>query len=86
MCGKYLIDRSADWFYRSDSFLTQPDPAQIEWQLLPDGDVGLKNPNFGEVEAEAEQNIVALGDGSIYCMYRTARDHPCQQIKGVTNH
>jgi hypothetical protein len=43
--------------------------------LLPDGDVGLKNPDFGEVQAE--QNIVALDDGSIYCMYRTAGNHPC---------
>jgi hypothetical protein len=74
-CGKYLIDRSEGWFYRSDNILTESDPAKIQWQLLPDGDVGLKNPDFGEVQAE--QNIVALSDGSIYCMYRTAGDHPC---------
>ena len=74
-CGKYLIDRSEGWFYRSDNILTEPDVAKIQWQLLPDGDVGLKNPDFGEVQAE--QNIVALNDGSIYCMYRTADDHPC---------
>ena len=74
-CGKYLIDRSEGWFYRSDNILTETDPAKIEWQLLPDGDVGLKNPDFGEVQAE--QNIVALDDGSLYCMYRTAGDHPC---------
>jgi len=74
-CGKYLIDRSEGWFYRSDNILAETDPAKIQWQLLPDGDVGLKNPAFGEVQAE--QNIVALNDGSIYCMYRTAGDHPC---------
>jgi hypothetical protein len=74
-CGKYLIDRSEGWFYRSDNILTEPDITKIQWQLLPDGDVGLKNPDFGEVQAE--QNIVALSDGSIYCMYRTAGDHPC---------
>ncbi len=74
-CGKYLIDRSEGWFYRSDNVLTEPDPAKIEWQLLPDGDVGLKNPDFGDVQAE--QNIVPLNDGSIYCMYRTAGNHPC---------
>jgi len=74
-CGKYVIDRSEGWFYRSDSILTETDPAKIEWQLLPDGDVGLKNPDFGEVQAE--QNIVPMNDGSIYCMYRTAGDHPC---------
>ena len=37
--------------------------------------MGLKNPNLGDVQAE--QNIVALNDGSVYCMYRTADDHPC---------
>jgi len=74
-CGKYLIDRSEGWFYRSDNILTEPDVNKIEWQLLPDGDVGLKNPAYGEVQAE--QNIVPMSDGSIYCMYRTAGDHPC---------
>jgi len=74
-CGKYLIDRSEGWFYRSDNILTETDVTEIEWQLLPDGDVGLKNPAYGDVQAE--QNIVPMNDGSIYCMYRTAGDHPC---------
>ena len=74
-CGKYLIDNSEGWFYRCDNLLTERDPAKLDWQLLPDGDVGLKNPAFGHVQAE--QNIVALSDGSIYCMYRTVRGHPC---------
>ncbi|MBL7043282.1 MAG: exo-alpha-sialidase [Pirellulaceae bacterium] len=74
-CGKYVIDRSEGWFYRSDNILTEPDISKIQWQLLPDGDVGLKNPDFGDVQAE--QNIVPLNDGSVYCMYRTADDHPC---------
>ena len=74
-CGQYVIERSEGWFYRSDNLLTEPDPNKIEWQLLPDGDVGLKNPEFGDVQAE--QNIVVMNDGSIYCMYRTAGNHPC---------
>ncbi len=74
-CGKYVIDRSEGWFYRSDNILTEPDVTKIQWQLLPDGDVGLKNPKLGEIQAE--QNIVALSDGSLYCMYRTAGDYPC---------
>ncbi len=74
-CGKYLIDRSEGWFYRSDNLLTESDPERIEWQLLPDGDLGLKNPDYGDVQAE--QNLVALSDGSLYCMYRTAGNHPC---------
>lgn len=83
-CGKYLIDRSEGWFYRSDNILTENDPTKIEWQLLPDGDVGLKNPDFGEVQAE--QNIVPMNDGSIYCMYRTADDHPCHAYSRDLGH
>jgi BNR repeat protein/concanavalin A-like lectin/glucanase superfamily protein len=83
-CGKYLIDRSEGWFYRSDNILTETDPDKIEWQLLPDGQVGLKNPDYGQVQAE--QNIVALADGSIYCMYRTVRGYPCQAISRDGGH
>ncbi|MFV2070500.1 MAG: exo-alpha-sialidase, partial [Pirellulales bacterium] len=83
-CGKYLIDRSEGWFYRSDNLLTESDVNKIHWQLLPDGDVGLKNPAYGEVQAE--QNIVALNDGSIYCMYRTAGDHPCHAYSRDRGH
>ncbi|MEA1951873.1 MAG: sialidase family protein, partial [Planctomycetota bacterium] len=74
-CGKYLIDRSEGWFYRSDNILTEKDPDRIQWKLLPDGGLGLKNPAFGEVQAE--HNLVALSDGSLYCMYRTVNGHPC---------
>jgi hypothetical protein len=83
-CGKYVIDRSEGWFYRSDNILTEPDISKIQWQLLPDGDVGLKNPNFGDVQAE--QNIVPMNDGSIYCMYRTAGNHPCHSYSRDGGH
>jgi len=83
-CGKYLIDRSEGWFYRSDNILTQPDVNRITWQLLPDGDLGLKNPKFGEVQAE--QNIVPMGDGSIYCMYRTVTGYPCDAYSRDRGH
>src|SRR5690606_24560381 len=42
--GKYLIDLSEGWFFRSDNILTESDPAKIEWQMLPEGDVGLRSP------------------------------------------
>ncbi len=74
-CGKYLIDNSEGWFYRSDNVLSEPDVDKVEWQLLPEGEVGLKAPEFGAVQAE--QNIVALSDGSLYCMYRTVTGYPC---------
>lgn len=74
-CGKYLIDRGEGWFYRSDNILTETDPEKLDWQLLPDGEVGLKHPDFGEVQEE--HNLVPLSDGSIYCMYRTTNGYPC---------
>ncbi len=73
-CGALVVDKSEGWFYRSDNILTEPDPQRIEWLLLPDGEHGLKDPEFGEVHAE--QNLAALSDGSLYCMYRTLTGHP----------
>jgi hypothetical protein len=68
------VDKTEGWFYRSDNILAEPDPTKIQWQLLPDGEQGLKNPEYGEVQAE--QNLVALDDGSLYCMYRTKLGYP----------
>ena len=73
--GRYVVHNTEGWFYRSDNILTEPDVNKIQWQLLPDDDVGLKNPEYGAVQSE--QNIVTMSDGSTYCMYRTAGDHPC---------
>ncbi|HIQ22051.1 MAG TPA: hypothetical protein EYH34_12585 [Planctomycetes bacterium] len=73
-CGALLVDKSEGWFYRSDNICTEPDPEKIHWQLLPDGPHGLRNPEYGDVHAE--QNLVALSDGSLYCMYRTLTGHP----------
>jgi BNR repeat protein len=72
--GKHLVDNSEGWFFRSDNILRDPPPDEIDWQLLPDGDVGLKATDNGPVNAE--QNIVVLSDGSLYCMYRTVTGHP----------
>lgn len=74
-CGKHLIDNSEGWFFRSDNVLREADPQKVRWDLLPDGEVGLRAPEFGHVQAE--HNIAALGDGSLYCMYRTVTGYPC---------
>ena len=83
-CGKHLIDNSEGWFYRSRNVLSEPDPAKIQWQLLPDGDVGLKAPDFGAIQAE--QNLVALEDGTLYCMYRTVTGYPCHAYSRDRGH
>ena len=73
-CGKHLIDDSEGWFFRSDNVFTEKDVEKVKWQLLPEGDRGLRNPDYGEVHAE--QNLVSLADGSLFCMYRTLTGHP----------
>ncbi|MBN1341693.1 MAG: exo-alpha-sialidase [Phycisphaerae bacterium] len=73
--AKYFLVNGEGWFVRSDNLLTEKDPDKIDWQLLPDGDQGLRNEPFGSVQEEF--NIVPLTGDDIYCMYRTTTGHPC---------
>lgn len=73
--GKYFLSESEGWFYRSDNILMERDPKRIRWQLLPDGDFGVRAPAFGSVQEE--HNIVPLRKGGLYCIYRTETGHPC---------
>ena len=61
-------------FLRSDNILTERDPDKLRWELLPDGDEGLRAPK-GPVADEA--NPVALSDGSLYATYRTIDGYNC---------
>lgn len=72
--GQYVQEKGEGWFYRSANLLTELDPNRITWELLPEGDIGLKNDALGIVQEE--HNIVALGDGSLYCIFRTENDSP----------
>jgi hypothetical protein len=72
--GKYLVDLSEGWFFRSDNLLGEPDPDKHEWVMLPDGDVGLRSPDGPIAE---EQNLVALSDGVLYTAYRTVAGFVC---------
>ncbi len=73
--GKYMLDQGEGWFFRSDNILTQPDVEKIDWQMLPEGDHGIRAPEFGSVQEE--HNLVGLSDGSLYCIYRTTTGYPC---------
>lgn len=61
-------------FMRSDNILSEADPSRIRWELLPEGDEGLRAPK-GPVSDEA--NLVALSDGSLFATYRTIDGYPC---------
>ena len=70
-----FMNKTEGNFIRSDNLLTERDPKKIRWETLPEGDVGLRAP-LGEIAEE--QSIVALSDGSLFTVYRTATDHPAQ--------
>ncbi len=67
--SEYFLVDSEGWFYRSDNVLTEPDVERVVWELLPEGDYGLRHPDFGSVQEE--HNIVPLSNGDLYCVYRT---------------
>lgn len=72
--GAGFIAESESWFLRSDNIVSEPDPAKIHWETLPEGDHGLRSPE-GPIAEEA--NLTVLSDGSLFCTYRTVAGHPC---------
>jgi hypothetical protein len=79
----HFMTSSEGNFIRSDNLMTESDPTRIRWQTLPDGDIGLRahEGTIGE-----EHSIVSLSDGSLYCVYRTAGDHPTQVYSRDSGH
>lgn len=72
----YMIENSEGWFFRCKNINVEKNPEKLIWENLPEGEFGLKNENFGSVNAE--QNIVQLSDGTVYCMYRTISGFPAE--------
>ncbi len=68
--GDGFFTSSEGVLLRSANILTEPDPAKIVWQTLPDGDVGIRAPKGGGTIAE-EQSFSVMSDGSIFCVFRT---------------
>ncbi len=62
---------------RSDNILTEPDPAAIRWETLPEGEIGIRTPPGGGPIA-GEQSYSELSDGSLYVVYRTIDGHPAE--------
>lgn len=73
--GRYMLSNGEGWMVYSDNILTESDPAKINWELLPEGEHGVRNPEFGSVQEE--HNHVAIGDEQLYMVYRTTRGYPC---------
>ena len=72
--GKGFLEVTESWFLRCSNIDNQRDPAKLDWQTLPEGEVGLRSP-VGPIAEEV--NLVSLSDGSLFCTYRTTAGHPC---------
>ncbi len=73
--GRYFLGEGEGWVLRSDNILTEADPERLHWELLPEGQDGIRNPAFGSVQ---EEHIVARlsRPGELVCVYRTTRGFP----------
>ena len=60
---------------KSDNLFDVADPADANWNTLPEGDIGLRTPeNGGPIAAEHSYSI--LSDGSFFVVYRSLDGHP----------
>ena len=60
------------FLYKSDNILTEKDPNKIQWQRMPDGDVGLRAPDWDKPKNRSEEpHLVSLSDGTLYTVWRT---------------
>jgi hypothetical protein len=71
--GRYILENGEGWFYRSDNILTEQDPAKLDWQLLPDGDAGVRTAEFGSVQEEFD--VAHLEAQDFLTVYRTTLGH-----------
>ena len=74
--GRYMLDEGEGWVFRSDNILSERDVEKIRWELLPEGEHGIRAAAFGSIQEE--HNIVPLSNGALYCVYRTAQGFPCE--------
>ena len=73
--GKYFLEEGEGWVYHSDNILTEKNVSNIRWQLLPDGDLGIRSPKLGSVQEEFNLQPMQQEYG-LYCVYRTTLGQP----------
>lgn len=77
------IVTSQGCFMQSPNILSEADPQKIQWNLLPDGDEGLRAPK-GPIASEI--NPVELNDGSLYAIFRTIDGYSCHAYSRDNGH
>ena len=70
--GEYLVERTESWFLRSPDLLHVDDPRTARWELLPEGEHGLRAAG----PIASEPCVAALPDGRLACVFRTVDGHP----------
>lgn len=84
--GDGFFTRSEGVLLKSANILIERDPEKITWEMLPEGDFGLRTPAGGGTVAE-EQSYNVLSDGSFYCVYRTIDGFPaCAYSRDAGRH
>ena len=58
-----------------DNINSERDPERLNWETLPDGDIGIRAPQDISIVSE-EHSFVPLSDGSVFCVFRTTSGHP----------
>ena len=71
-----MLEYSEGWLLHSKNINKQKDPRRLTFELLPETDTGIKNPELGVINSE--QNIFQLDDGTLYCMHRTVSGYPAE--------
>lgn len=77
--GFGFFERSEGVLLRSSDLFEVEDPADAQWETLPEGEVGIRAPEGGNTVGE-EHSFTVLSDGSFYTIFRTIAGHPAHAI------
>ncbi len=82
--GRYMLDNGEGWIVTSDNLLTERDPDKLRFNILPEGDNGIRNPLLGSVQEE--HNLVPLNGDDLFCAYRLNEQTPAQSYSRDGGH
>jgi len=68
--GEGTFVKSEGVLVKSTNIMSEKDISRLEFETLPEGDIGLRAPKGGGLIAE-EQSYVSLSDGTFFVVYRT---------------
>jgi len=74
--GEYMLEYSEGWFYYCKNIDKQKDPDKLKWELLPEGDYGVRSPVWGSIQAE--HCVIQLDNGDLCTSFRTTQGVPLE--------